>query len=278
MTDAGGGCGFVRLAARAREVPVVVEVPHAGTWIPDDLGDGLAVEPDDVRRDADAFVDTLWSDAPARGAVTLVATVSRFVVDLNRAEDDVDLRAVQGARATPAQPRGVIWRQASSGRCVLASPLSRESFRRRLDRFYTPYHAALSAELRALHARHGRVLLIAAHSMPSTARFGSGAQRAAVVPGTRGRSTADPSLIDVVDTHFRAAGLSVKHDDPYRGGATTAQWGAPARGFHAIQIELNRALYLDELSVTPRPSQVAWLRSLCDALIPRLADALDAMR
>ena len=143
------GDGFVRLAPVGREVPVVVEVPHAGTLIPRDLGDGLSVAPDDVLRDADSFVDALWADAPSTGAVSLVARVSRYVVDLNRAEDDVDARAVEGARATPVQPRGVIWRQSGAGRCVLPAALTREAYRRRLERYYAPYHAALAAELRA---------------------------------------------------------------------------------------------------------------------------------
>ncbi|MFO0627417.1 MAG: N-formylglutamate amidohydrolase [Polyangiales bacterium] len=254
----------------------MVEIPHAGTVIPSELRDGLSVAPEDVLRDADTFVDALWTDAPAAGAVSLVARISRYVVDLNRAEDDVDARAVEGARVTPAQPRGVIWRQSGAGRCVLPSALSREAYRGRLERYYAPYHAALATELRALHARHGRVILIAAHSMPSAPRLGGpGARRAAIVPGTRGRTTADGALIDAVDAHFRAAGLSVRHDDPYRGGATTARWGRPAQGFHAIQIEVNRGLYLDETSLRLKADGVAWLRGLCASLIPRLVSALD---
>ncbi len=277
MATAEDSGAFVRLAPAGREVPVLVEIPHAGTLIPHDLGDGLSVDADDVLRDADSFVDALWTDAPSTGAVSLIARVSRYVVDLNRAEDDVDARAVEGARATPVQPRGVIWRQSGAGRCVLPTALTREAYRRRLDRFYAPYHTALAAELRALHARHGRVLLLAAHSMPSAPRLGgTGARRAAIVPGTRGRSTADATLIDAVDAHFRAAGLSVRHDDPYRGGATTARWGRPAQGFHAIQIEVNRGLYLDEEALRLKPDATAWLRGLCTGLIPRLVAVLES--
>lgn len=266
---------FRLIAPSAREVPILVEVPHAGTEVPDDARAEMRVDARDVLRDADAWVDAIWTDAPARGATSLVASVSRYVVDLNRDEDDVDARTVEGATRRDAQPRGVVWRETGDGRPLLSAPLARDAFARRLARYYTPYHAALASTLRALHARHGRALLIAAHSMPSASRLGAGARRAAVVPGTRGRTTAHAELIDAVAAHYSAAGLSVRHDDPYRGGATTARWGRPERGYHAIQIELNRALYMDEAAITPRDEQLRWLRGVCADLIPRLAALLE---
>lgn len=263
------------LAPAAREVPIVVEIPHAGTDVPVEFAREVAVCGDEVLRDADSFVDTIWRDAPTQGAATLVAGVSRYVVDLNRDDDDVDALAVSGGRLAPSQPRGVVWRESGAGRCVLPAPLSPEAFERRLARCYRPYHSALEGLLRSLRARYGRVLLVAAHSMPSCSRLGSTARRAAVVPGTLGRTTADCALIDVVDAHFRAAGLSVRHDQPYRGGATTARWGKPAQGFHAIQIELNRSIYMDEAALRLRDDASAWLRDVCTALIPKLAAVLD---
>jgi N-formylglutamate amidohydrolase len=268
---------FRLVAPHGREVPIVVEVPHAGTALPPDVADEVAVDASEVLRDADAWVDTLWREAPTRGATALYATFSRYVVDLNRDEDDVDAETVEGAARPAGQPRGVVWRESGAGRPVLRAPLTPDAFRARIARYFTPYHAALAATLRALHARHGRVLLLAAHSMPSSSRLGVVARRASVVPGTRGRSTAHGALIDVVDAHFSAAGLSVRHDEPYRGGATTVRWGRPTRGFHAIQIELNRALYMDERAMSLREQQAEWLRGLCTDLIPRLAERLDAL-
>jgi N-formylglutamate amidohydrolase len=83
-------------------------------------------------------------------------------------------------------------------------------------------------------------------------------------------------VIDAVEQHFRAAGLSVRHDEPYRGGATTARWGRPHEGLHAVQVELNRGLYMDESSGDPKPEAFHWLAGVCEALIDRLAGRLDA--
>jgi N-formylglutamate amidohydrolase len=95
-------------------------------------------------------------------------------------------------------------------------------------------------------------------------------RRADVVPGTRGRSTADGRIIDLIDSHFREAGLSVKHDDPYRGGWTTSSYGAPKRRQHAVQIELNRALYVDEQTSEIKKNDFAQLQTLLDQLVGKL--------
>jgi N-formylglutamate amidohydrolase len=97
-------------------------------------------------------------------------------------------------------------------------------------------------------------------------------RRADIVPGTRGRTTADPRVIDFVDRHFRAAGLSVRHDDPYRGGFTTGHYGRPDESIHAIQIELNRALYVDESTSRPKDDALSMLGKLCGGLLDRLAN------
>jgi N-formylglutamate deformylase len=90
------------------------------------------------------------------------------------------------------------------------------------------------------------------------------------VPGSLGRSSAHPALIDLVDRHFRAAGLSVRHDEPYRGGYTTAHYGRPREGQHAIQIELNRALYMDELTCRQKPGDFERLQRVLEALLVQL--------
>ncbi len=269
---------FRLVRPRAREVPVVVEVPHASVALPEEVRASLLVSANTVRRDADSYVDELYRDAPSKGATLLSASVSRYVVDLNRDEGDVDEWSVRGAGQREREfPRGVIWRESGDGKAALRSPLSLDEFEARLARYYRPYHATLRDELTAMRARHRRVLLVAAHSMPSTGlstRNGLLVRRADVVPGTQSRSTAAAALIDAVELHFRAAGLSVRHDDPYRGGATTLRWGRPHEGFHAIQIELNRALYMNEATGDPKPEGLAWLTALCGSLIERLAEVI----
>ena len=278
MTEGADGEAYALIRPTTRALPVLVEVPHAGLLVPDEARALLTVDDRALLRDADAWVDELFADAVARGATLLTARCSRYVVDLNRDEGDHDPGSVLGStHPKGTAPRGVIWREGGDGTPALRRPLTPEEFARRIARFHRPYHRALAGELEAMRARHGAAVLLCAHSMPGSGRAHlaqAPRRRADVVPGTRGRTTAGGALIDAVDAHFRAAGLSVRHDDPYRGGATTQRYGRPSAGVHAIQVELNRDLYMDERALTVKPDAMSWLRSLCAALAPKLAGAL----
>jgi N-formylglutamate deformylase len=269
------------LTPAARATPVIVEVPHAGLALPEQVRGEFAAPHDCITRDADIYVDKLYEHTPRRGATLLTAKVSRYVVDLNRAPDDVDpLTVPDHPSPKGVQPRGVVWRMTTDGRPALKKPLTYQSLLARLEQFHTPYHDALRAELSRTRARHGFAILVAGHSMPSVGRTGHadpGVRRADVVPGTRGRTTADPRVIEVVDAHFRSAGLSVRHDDPYKGGWTTGYYGRPAEGWHAIQIELNRALYVDEETGEPKRGDFERVQALLEQLVEKLA-AIDLAR
>jgi N-formylglutamate amidohydrolase len=270
---------FIQLTAPDQSpTPVLVEVPHSGLLIPDDVEPQLEATPSAVLRDSDIYVDRLYKRAPENGATLLVARVSRYVVDLNRGPDEVDVAAVPRhpkARHIPA--RGVVWRARTDGTPLLRAPLSEVQFQHRIDRYYAPYHETLREAAARLHRQHGHVVILAAHSMPSTGRRQFGGRqlrRADIVPGTRGRSTADGRIIDLVDAHFRDAGLTVKHDQPYRGGWTTANYGAPRRGQHAIQIELNRALYVDEETSEVKKGDFERLGRVLDGLVGKLGQLM----
>lgn len=255
----------------ARETPVVVEVPHAGLEVDPETLATLAAPARAIGRDADLYVDGLYADAPAAGATLLVAHLSRYVVDLNRAETDVDAAVVEGGPRPLRALRGVVWRLSSDGAPSLTAPLTAAELERRLARFYRPYHAALEALLLRKRERFGFAVLLCGHSMPSSPR-GPGAgvvARADVVPGTRGRSTAAPAFIDAVDAHARAAGLTVAHDEPYRGGHATGAWGRPAEGLHAVQVELARRLYMDEERLAPTAG-FASTQAFCRGLVAAL--------
>jgi len=258
--------------------PVLVEVPHSGLQVPAEVEPEIEATPLAVLRDSDIYVDQLYQRAPENGATLLVSRVSRYVVDLNRGPDDVDSAAVpRHPRARHIPARGVVWRARTDGTPLLRAPLTIEQFTKRLELFYDPYHQALRDVAAQIREQHGRVLILAAHSMPSSGRrmIGRGqVRRADVVPGTRGRSTADGRIIDLVDSHFREAGLTVKHDDPYRGGWTTSSYGAPKRGQHAVQIELNRALYVDERTSEIKKQDFARLQAVLDQLVGKLGDLL----
>jgi N-formylglutamate amidohydrolase len=258
--------------------PVLVEVPHSGLHVPPEVEPEIDATPSAVLRDSDIYVDQLYQRAPENGATLLVSRVSRYVVDLNRGPEEVDSAAVpRHPRARHIPARGVVWRARTDGTPLLRAPLTIEQFTQRLSLFYEPYHQTLREVAAQIRKEHGQVMILAAHSMPSAGRrvLGGGAvRRADVVPGTRGRSTADGRIIDLIESHFREAGLSVKHDDPYRGGWTTSSYGAPKRKQHAVQIELNRALYVDERTSEIKKNDFVQLQRVLDELVGKLGKLL----
>lgn len=254
------------------ETPLVVEIPHAGLFVDGPALGRLAAPARAIGRDADLYVDELYADAPVHGATVLVAHVSRYVVDLNRSEQDVDAESVEGAPVHARATRGIIWRLTSDGARVIDAPVPRAELERRLDAYYRPYHRALAELLEKKKAKFGHAILLAAHSMPSVGRAGHGdpnAVRADVVPGTRGRTTASAACIEAVDGHARRAKLSVAHDDPYQGGYTTQHYGRPDKRVHVVQVELARRLYMHEPTLEKGPNfekMSAWCGELAAVL------------
>jgi N-formylglutamate amidohydrolase len=280
------------------ETPVIVEVPHAGLDLPARFLEPLAVPARALGRDADLHVDALYQDAPAEGASLIVARTSRYVIDLNRAEGDVDGEAVEGARPYGRMQHGLVWRTTSDGEPALARKLRPDELEERLELVWRPYHHLLASVIARKRERFGVAVVLAAHSMPSVERGGArdGAPpraavrpdagplldetqrrpvdsrvRADVVPGTRGRRSADARFIDAVETHAAARGWSVRHDDPYAGGFTTQHYGHPASGVHVVQVELARRLYLDEAALRPSGSFMS-TRVWCRELVARLGN------
>lgn len=279
MTTPNAENAYLRiLRPEAQTLPVVVDVPHAGEWIPDEVLGEMVVGDQVLRRDLDLYVDQLWQDAPRLGATLVASNVSRYVLDLNRAPDDTSPRTVQGARIIEApgyyHDRGVVWRTTTDGTPVMEGPMTPEAFARRIATFHTPYHEALAAEIERVRAQFGVCILVDGHSMPSTGRAGHtdpGARRADIVPGDLDGEACAGSLSRLVYDHFREQGYTVAPNTPYKGGWITRHYGQPARGVHAIQIEANRALYMNERTFTPKTLGMGRLREACAALLPKLA-------
>jgi N-formylglutamate deformylase len=265
------------------ETPVVVEIPHAGLDLPAPFLEPLAAPARSLGRDADLYVDALYEDAPLEGASVIVARASRYVVDVNRAEGDVDGEVVEGIASAVRMHHGLVWRTTADGEPALARKLTPDELEERLELVWRPYHRTLADLIERKRARFGMAIVLAAHSMPSVERPGgrdsvaprssreprSARARADVVPGSRGRRSAAPSVIDAVEEHALARGWTVRHDDPYAGGFTTQHYGRPSEGVHAVQVELARRLYLDERTLRPA-RDFGVVRQWCRELVAKL--------
>lgn len=231
------GAPFELFEPTGPETPVIVEVPHAGLELPPAFLEPLVAPASALGRDADLYVDALYQDASAEGASVLVARTSRYVVDVNRSEGDVDGEVVEGGRDDVKMHHGVVWRTTSDGHAALSRKLTPAEFEERLELLWRPYHRALTEVIKRKRDRFGIAVVVAAHSMPSVERPWAkrpGTQenaaspdqqtlaarsrvRADVVPGTRGRRSAHGRFIDAVESHAVSRGWSVRHDDPYAG-------------------------------------------------------------
>ncbi len=251
------------------ETPVLVEVPHAGLQMDETSMACCRAPVQALVRDADLFVDLLVQDAPDEGATLVVSRMSRYVVDLNRAPDEVDHLAVEGAPGE-SRPWGVLWRLTTGGDAALDGPVESSELDRRLAFAYWPYHRALDAIVQRKLDRFGTVVVLSMHSMPSERQVSPGGRVADVVIGTRRRTTASSELIRGVERIARSQGWSVAHDDPYAGGATTQRYGHPQRGIHAIQVELARRLYMNERTCVLKAGEFEATRRLCRGLVARL--------
>lgn len=251
--------------------PVIVEVPHASVAVDPPCMPWMIAPVRSIGRDADLYVDRLFEGSPSVGATLVIGTQSRYVCDLNRDVDDIDAESVEGASGT-ASPHGLVWHHTTDGHRILTCPLPRHELKRRLNEYYYPYHRAIRRLLDDRRREFGYAILLCAHSMPSRGRHGAelGRRRADIVPGTRGRTTAAQSIIDMVDDVAAQNSWSVVHDDPYKGGFATSHYGQPKHSWHAVQVELSRARYMDESSLLPH-SGFAATQEFCTKLVAALA-------
>lgn len=273
---------------RLAPVPVLLAVPHAGRVYPAGFATLMRNQAAASLRLEDRFAD-LVAEAVARetGAGLLVAHAPRAMIDLNRAPDDIDWDMVAGA-VPGRRPRMAAGRRARSGLGLVPRRLPGlgELWRRRLseaelaeriDRVHAPYHATLADTLESLRDRWGAALLIDVHSMPPLGPK-SGADAAPdVVIGDRFGASSDGALSVLALDHFGAAGFRTAHNRPYAGGYVLDRHAAPARGVHALQVELCRSTYLDPQLREPGPGLPAVARALA-GLVRRMAEELTTGR
>ncbi|WP_417674121.1 N-formylglutamate amidohydrolase [Pseudodonghicola sp.] len=238
---------------------VVFASPHSGSEYPEGFLRASVLDRQAIRSSEDAFVDRLFDCVPDFGAPLLCARVPRAFVDLNRSPDELDPALIDGVRRHGHNPRvasglGVIPRVVSNGRAIYRGKLPMSEARSRLEMYWRPYHAALQDLLDQAHHRFGEAILVDCHSMPHEAMDGiarSGGGRPEIVLGDRFGAAADPQIVERVEAAFAAAGLVVSRNTPFAGAYVTQAYGRPSRRQHAIQIEIDRSLYMDERRIEP---------------------------
>jgi len=270
---------YTRHAPDGERLPLVFDSPHSGTQVPP------YARPDAPREalmsGSDLFVDRLYAAAPRLGCALIAANFPRWLIDPNRAPDDIDVELIDGAWPAPINPgpktlkgMGVIRRYALPGVPVYGRRLSVAEVQRLFRDHYDPYHAAVRGELDACHARFGAVWHVDCHSMKSRGNAmndDAGRARPDVVIGDLDGRSAEPAFVACAADTLSAMGYRVNINDPYKGAQLTRAYSDPARGRHSIQIEINRALYMDEARFEPHAGFAALAGNL-ERLIGALAD------
>ncbi len=243
--------GFTLSPAPSGSSPIVLASPHGGREYPTEFLAQTRLTLAQLRRAEDAFVAELVVDAAAAGAPLIAARYGRAWLDLNRDEAELDpAMFVDPLDAHPAQSSdrvaaglGVVPRIAAHGLDIYPGRVRSADVAARIDQVHRPYHAALAGLIDAARADHGFAVLFDCHSMPTPPPVAGGAPQ--IVLGDLFGAAAAATLVGAVEQYFRHAGFRVARNAPYAGGYTTARHGRPVEGIHTIQIEIDRALYMD---------------------------------
>jgi len=249
---------------------VVFSSPHSGRTYPEALMNRTVLTHNVIRSSEDAFVDQLFASASDHGAPLIKAAMPRAYLDLNRSADELDPALIQGAKRQGHNPRvasglGVIPRVVANGRAIYRGKLTMDEARLRIDTYWRPYHARLKSLLSEAHLKFGQAILIDCHSMPHEAVAMASAARSSrpqIVLGDRFGASASSEIVDRIEAAFVAAGLNVARNAPFAGAYVTQTYGRPGRQQHAVQIEIDRALYMDEERVTPNANFMAFSKVL----------------
>lgn len=260
--------------------PLVFASPHSGRVYPDDMMSAAALDAHAIRRSEDVLVDDLIGRASELGAAAISARYARAYIDLNREAFELDpamfvdeLPDFARARtARVAAGLGAIARVVSEGQEIYARKLTFAEARGRIERAHRPYHVALEQLLAEAHAAHGFAILVDWHSMPSAAARAGRDRPSDFVLGDRFGAACAGVLTARVERELEGLGYRVARNSPYAGGYTTEHYGRPARRTHALQIEINRGLYLDEGALEPTAG-FARLKGDLDRLTAALAEA-----
>jgi N-formylglutamate amidohydrolase len=253
------GVGFEVFAPKVLSTPLIFNSPHSGARYPKSFLDQSGLDALALRRSEDAFVDELFESCVGLGAPLLKAYFPRAYIDVNREAFELDPQMFEDRLPAYVNTRSL---RVAGGLGTIprvvgdAQPIYRRSLRasealQRIERFYRPYHAKLRELVDAAHRLFGLAVLVDCHSMPSN--LAEGAQPDFVI-GDRFGDSAAPWVAEMIESSLQKSGFRVRRNKPYAGGFITEHYGAPGAGRHAVQIEVNRALYMDEKRIAKLPA------------------------
>lgn len=253
----------------AAALPVILSVPHAGRDLPESVAAAAIGGARPIHALSDPLVDRLVSPLIERGLGAVVARAPRGAIDPNRAIDALEPKAVEGAAPPPPRSReakglGLIPSRGPGGRSLWREPLSRVVLQNRIAAAWQPYHDALERMIDQVAARHGGAILLDCHSMPPRRRG-----LPPVIIGDRHGTSCAPWVAAAAASAVRACHYQPAFNHPFAGGEIIRRHGDPDRNIHALQLEIDRSLYLDRTQREPGPG---WRRAML--LYAAVADAL----
>ncbi len=245
-------------APAVQEVPFVFSSPHSGRVYPQALMAATRLDAHALRKSEDCYVDDLFAPVTALGAPLLAARFPRAYLDVNREPYELDPQLFHGTMPDYANTQtarvagglGTIARIVADQEDIYRGRLPIEVGLARIEHLYMPFHQALEGLLERTRARFGLAILVDCHSMPSGAAGGGNGHRPHFVLGDRFGGACDARLTRLARDTLVGLGYEVQLNRPYAGGFITEHYGRPATGVHALQIEVNRSLYLDETKLT----------------------------
>jgi N-formylglutamate amidohydrolase len=245
---------FEVLAPETLRVPFLFNSPHSGCGYPEAFLAASRLDELRIRRSEDAFVDELFAPVVDHGAFLMRANFPRAYLDVNREPYELDPKMFCERLPSYANIRslrvagglGTIARIVAEHEEIYPGPIGLDDALRRIEQLYKPYHAAVRKTLARIHVTFGYAVLVDCHSMPSVIRGLDSRNRPDIVLGDRYGTSCWGGLVDAAAEILRGLGYQVARNKPYAGGFITEHYGRPARGLHALQIEVNRALYMNE--------------------------------
>jgi N-formylglutamate amidohydrolase len=256
MTRLDGGLSppFEILEPAEWRAPIIFNSPHSGSIYPEDFLSASRIDLPTLRRSEDSFTDELVEGLAERGFPVVRVNFPRCYVDVNREPYELDPRMFTGRLPSFANTRsmrvagglGTIPRVVGDGQEIYRGRLPVDDALGRIEALYKPYHRALRRLINKVQQAFGTVVLVDCHSMPSVGMSRDEPRRPDLVIGDRYSTSCAPSLPDRIEETMTRLGYSIGRNKPYAGGFITEHYGNPASGLHAVQLELNRAVYMDE--------------------------------